>query len=387
MDVVETTIIGAGVVGTAIAHELSKNGREVFVIEKNPGVTRGENQSSRNAGVIHSGVYYDQETRPLKAKLCPLGNRMLYDFCLAHDVPHLRCGKLMVATSERDLPNLEIYLARARVNGVEAWMLARDEVLEKEPNVRVLGALYLPSAGVVDPTRLVYKLYTLASNHGARFLTETEVVGIRPRREGLELTLRNRDGSEDTFLSKEMINSAGLYADDVTRMLDSASPYQVDPMRGEFARFYRTKRPDLMCHMNVYPAPFKVDLPSGSYWTVGAHLTPTIEPALDGGWAPGPIVAAGPLSFPARGKEDFAGEFRPMSEYLDAVSSYFPGLRESDLEPYQAGVLAYLSGHQDWVIQRDEKHPSCIHLVGLVSPGLTSCLALADYVRQVIDGV
>ena len=385
MEVAETTIIGAGVVGTAVAHELSKNGREVFVIEKNPGVTRGENQSSRNPGVIHSGLYYDQETRPLKAKLCALGNRMLYAFCRPHEVPHLHCGKLIVGTSERDLPNLELYLARALANGVEARILNREEVRAKEPNVHVLAAIYLPSAGVVDPTRLVYKLFTLASNHGARFLTETELVGIRPRTEGLELTVRNRDSSEDTFLTKEMINSAGLYADQVARMLNPASPYLVDPMRCEFARFYRTKRSNLLCHMNIYPAPFKVSLPSGSYWTVGTHLIPTIEPGPEEDWKPAPIMAVGPISFPAKSKEDFAGEFRPMSEYFDAVSSYFSGLRANDLEPYQTGVLGYLSGHLDWLIQREEKHPSCIHLLGMGSPALTSCLAVADHVRRVID--
>jgi L-2-hydroxyglutarate oxidase LhgO len=114
MDTVDITIVGAGVVGTAIAHELSKTGHEVFVIEKNPGVTQGENQSSRNAGVIHSGLFYDQATRPLKSGLCPLGVRMLYDFCERHDVPHLRCGKLVVATSEKDVENLEYSWPRPR---------------------------------------------------------------------------------------------------------------------------------------------------------------------------------------------------------------------------------------------------------------------------------
>ncbi|MBW1775168.1 MAG: FAD-dependent oxidoreductase, partial [Deltaproteobacteria bacterium] len=140
MDIVENTIIGAGVVGTAVAHELSKAGREVFVIEKNPGVTQGENQSSRNAGVIHSGLFYDQATRPLKAELCPLGVRMLYDFCQSHDVPHLCCGKLVVATAEKDRPNLEHYMAQARANGVEFRMLNRDEVAAREPNVQAVGA-------------------------------------------------------------------------------------------------------------------------------------------------------------------------------------------------------------------------------------------------------
>jgi len=382
MDIVDTTIIGAGVVGTAVAHELSKTGREVFVIEKNPGITQGENQSSRNAGVIHSGLFYDHATRPLKARLCPLGNQMLYEFCRRHDVPHLRCGKLVVATSEKDLPNLELYLEQAGANGVEARMLNSEQVAAKEPNVRAIGALDLPSAGVIEPTKLVYELFTLASNYGAHFLTHTELTAIRSHPKGIELTVRNRDGDEDTFLSKEVINSAGLYADEVARMLDNDSPYQIDPLRGEFARFYRTKRPELMCATNVYPSPFKVELPTGSYWTVGTHITPIIEPASDGSWAAGPVTIVGPIGGPARNKEDFDGEFKPMADYSKEVSAFFPGIKESDLEPQHAGVLAVLSGHQDWFISRSRKHPGFVHLLGMDSPALTACLALADYVRR-----
>ena len=383
MDTVDITIIGSGVVGTAIAHELSKTGHEVFVIEKNPGVTQGENQSSRNAGVIHSGLFYDQETRPLKARLCPLGVRMLYDFCESHDVPHLRCGKLVVATSEEDVENLEYYMTLAKANGIEARMLNREEVTAKEPNVRAIGAIYLPSAGVVEPTRLVYKLFTLGSNNGGHFLTNTEVRAIRMLPEGFELTVRHRDGEEDRFLSRKVINSAGLYADEVARMLDPEPRYQIDPLRGEFARFYVRKRPDLMCRTNVYPAPLKVELPTGSYWTVGTHVTPTIETASDGSWVVGPMAIVGPLNIPARGKEDFDGEFKPMGDYFEKVSPYFPGIRESDLEPQHAGVLAVLAGHTDWVISRP--HPGFINLLGMSSPALTACLALADHVRRMME--
>ncbi|MBW2285797.1 MAG: FAD-dependent oxidoreductase, partial [Deltaproteobacteria bacterium] len=385
MDIVENTIIGAGLVGTAVAHELSKAGREVFVIEKNPGVTQGENQSSRNAGVIHSGLFYDQATRPLKAELCPLGVRMLYDFCQIHDVPHLCCGKLVVATSEKDRPNLEHYMAQARANGVEVRMLTRDEVAAREPNVQAVGALDLPSAGIVEPTRLVHTLYALSSNHGAHFLTHTELTAIRARTEGFELTVRNRDGNEDTFLSKTVINCAGLYADDVARMLDRDSPYEIDPLRGEFARFYHTKRPELMCNTNVYPAPVKVELPTGSYWAVGTHITPTIETAPDGSWAAGPVNIVGPLSGKARNKEAFDCDFSPMADYYREISDYFPGIEESDLEPQHAGVLAILSGHQDWFISRHRKHPEFFNLLGIDSPALTACLAIADYVRRLME--
>ena len=383
MDTVELAIIGAGAVGSALAYELSKTGHEVFVVEKNPGVTQGENQSSRNAGVIHSGLFYDQDTRPLKARLCPLGVRMMYDFCERHEVPHLRCGKLVVATSEKDLENLQYYMTQAGANGVEARMLGREEVTAIEPNVRTIGAIHLPSAGVVEPTRLVYKLSALASNSGAHFLTHTELRAIRTLPEGFELTVRHRDGQEDRFLSRKVVNSAGLYADEVARMLDRDSPYQVDPLRGEFARFYVRKRPALMCRTNVYPAPHKVELPTGAHWTMGTHVTPTIETAPDGSWVLGPAAIVGPLNSPARGKEDFNGKFKPMGDYFRQVSPYFPGIKEGDLEPQHAGVLAVLAGHADWVINRP--CPSFINLLGMSSPALTACLALADYVRRIMD--
>ncbi|MFH1488411.1 MAG: FAD-dependent oxidoreductase [Pseudomonadota bacterium] len=387
MDKVETTIIGAGVVGTAVAWELSKTGREIFVIEKNPGITQGENQSSRNAGVIHSGVFYDPATRPLKARLCPLGVKKMYDFCRKYDVPHLPCGKLLVATAEEDRPTLEFYFKQAVANGVVARMLDSGEVTAREPNVRAVCAIDLPSSGVVEPTRLVYKLYTLASNNGAQFLTHAELIDVRERPEGFELTVRRRDGNRDTFLSREVVNCAGLHADEVARMLDPDSPYRIQPMRGEFARYYRTKRPDLACATNVYPAPVKVQLPQGIHWAVGTHVTPTIdiEQAPDGSWTASPVNIVGPLSAPGRSKEDFDGEFQPMADYHEAVSPYFPSIMEGDLEPQHAGVLAILSGTQDWFMTRVEKHPGFYNLLGMDSPALTSSLAIADYVLKMME--
>lgn len=387
MEKVEMTIIGAGAVGTAVAYELSKAGREVFVFEKNEGVTKGENQSSRNSGVIHSGVYYDRKTRPLKARLTPLGNRLLYDFCHRHHVPHLPCGKLIVAASESDRENLEIHLRRAWDNGVEARMLNSREVEAKEPNVKALSAIYLPSAGVIDPTRLVYTLYALASNNGARFVAGAEVISATRRAEGSVLTVRYPDGQEDSFLSQKVVNCAGLYADRVARMFDSDSPYRVDPIRGESARIYRSKRWELISSMNIYPAPFQVETPMGKYWVVGVHLTPTIEPAPEGGWTAGPVTTVGPITFPAKGREDFGGEFKPMADYFEKASRYFPGLEESDLEPHQAGVLAYLAGQQDWVVIRDRKHPKCLHMLGIDSPGLTACLALAEHIGGLVSKI
>ena len=156
-------------------------------------------------------------------------------------------------------------------------------------------------------------------------------------------------------------------------------------MRGEFARFYHTKRQELVCATNIYPVPVKVELSTGKYWAVGTHISPTIDQRPGGPWGKSPVFIVGPLSSRARSKEDFDGKYRPMMEYLEKIASYFPGIRESDLEPHHAGNLAHLSGRHDWLMTRDRKYPDFIHLLGMDSPALTSCLAIADHVRRIMD--
>ncbi|MBI4800035.1 MAG: FAD-dependent oxidoreductase [Desulfarculus sp.] len=378
MERVEIAIVGAGAVGTAIARELAQQGREVLVLEQNAGVSRGENQSTRNSGVIHAGLYYDPQTRPLKARLCPAGVGLLYGFCAQYGVPALNCGKLVVATSEGERPILVEYLERARVNGVPANLVTGEQARQMEPQVRAVAALHLPTSGVIDAAALVHKLYALASNAGAIFLTGTRLVGAIPRPEGLELAVTYPGGAGDCFLAGLLINCAGLYADQVARLVDPASPYQVDPVRGEAYKFYRGKRPELFLRgMNVYPTPQRVITAQGSYFTVGVHLTPTLEPGPGGQPALGPVVTVGPLNRGVDSKEDLGGEYLPAGQFHERVRGFFPGLREEDLEPFQAGIQARLVGHQDWVIEKSPREPRCLNLLGIDSPGLTACLALA----------
>ena len=382
----EITIVGAGVIGTAVAHQLARQGREVFVIEKNPGVTQGENQSSRNSGVIHAGLYYDKDSRPLKARLCAAGNKLLYEFCKRYDLPHLACGKLVVATKQEDVPAMELYEARALNNGVPCEKISGQAARDREPLVNALAALWLPTSGIIDPTAYLHQLYALASKDGAEFMTQTEVIAAQPGPEGIEITLRYRDGATDTFLTKRLINCAGLYSDDLARLVNPDSPYSIDPMRGEAACFYRSKRPELgLGDLNVYPTPYQVHMPGGTYWTVGVHLTPTLEPVPGGGSQPGSTITVGPLNRAAKDKEDYGGEHRPMEEFHSQVASFFPGLKPDDLKPYQAGIQARLSGHQDWVLEFDAKHPACLNLLGFDSPGLTGSLAIAQEVRELLD--
>jgi L-2-hydroxyglutarate oxidase LhgO len=383
---VDVTIVGAGVIGCAVARELAQAGREIFVLEKNSGITRGENQSSRNSGVIHAGLYYDRSMRPLKAGLCVEGNTLLYRFCEQYGVPFRQTGKLVVAANEEESAVLETYRARAAENGVPVQLLTGVRAGELEPCVRAAVALLLPTSGIIDPTALVYKLHVSALENGARFLTSTQVTGIKSHKEGLEVEIEYRDGARDTFLTKLLINAAGLYADEVARMVQPASTYQIDPVRSETMKFYRTKRQDLKLQgMNVYPTPHQFTTAQGTYFSVGVHLTPTLITDNAGESSIGPEVTVGPLGRPAHHKEEYGGGYQAADVFLNQVRSFFPGLQENDLMPHQTGIQARLAGYQDWVIEFSGADRRCLNLLGIDSPGLTGSLAIARHVKELLN--
>jgi L-2-hydroxyglutarate oxidase LhgO len=382
---VDITIVGAGVVGCAIARRLAQAGREIFVIEKNSGISRGENQSSRNSGVIHAGLYYDRSMRPLKAGLCAEGNTLLYRFCEQHGVPFRQTGKLVVAANDEEVAVLETYRARAIENGVPVQMVTGDRACELEPFVRATAALFLPTSGIINPSVLVHKLHVFALENGAQFLTGTRLTGIDPQQDGLEVEIEYRDGARDTFSTKLLINAAGLYADDVARMVQPASVYRTDPVRSETMKFYRTKRDNLMLQgMNVYPAPRQFTTPQGTYFSVGVHLTPTLTTDNAGVSTIGPEVTVGPLSRPANHREEYGGAYQSAEVFLSQVRSFFPGLQQEDLMPHQTGIQARLAGHQDWVIEFSDGDRRCLNLLGIDSPGLTGSLAIAQHVGKML---
>jgi L-2-hydroxyglutarate oxidase LhgO len=249
------------------------------------------------------------------------------------------------------------------------------------------GALHLPTSGIIDATALVYKLYALASGSGAQFMTRTELKTVRQTQEGLELEIEYRDGLRDRFLTGRLINSAGLHCDEVALMADPGSVYRVDPVRSEAMKFYCSKRPELLLKgHNVYPTPESIETPSGSYFTVGVHLTPTLETGAGGAPDIGSVVTVGPLNQPARDKYDVGGDFRPAARFLERVGGFFPGLREDDLEPHQVGVQARLAHQKDWVIEFCPSEPRCLNLLGIDSPGLTGSLAIARHIAAMLDG-
>lgn len=400
---VKITIVGAGVVGCAIAYQLSKKYDEIFVIEKNPKVT-AENQSSRNSGVIHAGIYYPKDESPLKAKLSVEGNRMLYDFCQEFDVPCKQTGKLVMATETWQLDYLRDTFQIAQQNHVPgAKIISAEEAKQMEPNVHCIQAAYFPTSGIVEATQLVYRLYTLASQNGVYFLTQTEVIAVKPKNGYFEIATKSGDRIEN-FETENLINSAGLYSDEIARKINPDCPHEIFPVRGEMAKFYKSKRQEIFHRgMNLYPVPHPLDangkklvIPYDEFQklfkakkvlkTVGVHLTPTFD-LIDGGYEIGNTVTIGPATKGVSDKEDFTYDLYPPEYYFDLVHSFFPNLKVADISLHQTGIQAKLKNQFDWVIAPDEKYPKCIQLIGIDSPGLTACLVIGRHVGELVDEV
>jgi L-2-hydroxyglutarate oxidase LhgO len=385
-DPIQIAIIGGGVIGCAVARELSSRYDPVFLFEKNVGITQGENQTSRNSGVIHSGIYYDQATRALKAALCVEGNRLLYGFCDRYKVPALRTGKLIVASNSSDEEVLELYLARAKENRVpEVRRISGMKVRELEPNVSARSALIVPSSGIVDPVTLAYRLHTLAAASGVQFVLDTEVVDLASDGDLIRIIIRYRDGRTDQVTARALINAAGVEADRLAARLLPDSAYELDPVRGDSYKFYGHKRPELRVRgMNVYPTPEAVKTPHGTHFTVGIHLTPTFESVL---YPPalGSTVTVGPKLIPVPDRGRASAPPYNAGLFAEKVQSYFPGLREEDLIWHMMGLQARLKSHPDFVITSDSAMPNVINLLGIDSPGLTSCLAVAHRTKEMVD--
>lgn len=401
MTEIELVIIGGGVVGLAVARAAAGAGHECAVIEKNPKFT-AENQSSRNSGVIHAGIYYDPALQPRKARLCVEGNRQLYAFCRESGVPAHACGKLVVAARTAELEYLQDTARIARENGVpfEEWDTGR--LRRNEPALAGQDALHFPTSGIVEATSLVRALAHRAEESGAFLLPGTRVRSLSPDGDGFVLTTES-SGTDEIFRARRLVNAAGLESDRIARMVNPDFPWQLEPVRGESAAFVRGRRPELAVGpRNIYPAPY-------AYWndtgepadvdlaamrrlltekrvtrTVGVHLTPCFE--LDGEeFRIGRTMTIGPEKTPGRDRDDLAGGLKPPALYLQRVRPFFPGLRVEDIKLYQAGIAASLPGAADWVIERDARCPSCIQLVGIDSPGLTACLAIADEVVRLLE--
>ncbi|PKM92848.1 MAG: hypothetical protein CVU80_01180 [Elusimicrobia bacterium HGW-Elusimicrobia-4] len=383
MEKIPVTIIGGGVVGCAIAYELSKSGEGIFLFEKN--ACLGEEQSGRNSGVIHAGIYYDKE--PLKRELCIKGKKLLYEFCRNNNIPVIKTAKIIVAANEKEDKIVDRYVANAFSWGLEGVKkIYSDEIKKIEPNVEAVSALYSPDTGIFDVPAYLKTLAKLACDQGVEILKETKVVDVKPQNDSFIVEVESIRGVSETFETDLLVNAAGLYSDEIAKMVNPHNDYEILPLRGEYYRFNSAKRPGLnMCGTNVYQVqePFYID--GAEYLGIGIHLTPTFDLAISGKKALGKNVLVGPTSIVVKSKNDYETARQGAEYFLERVAKFFPNLELGDLEMDYAGSRAKLKTGNDFIIKRDDKYPNAVHLVGIDSPGLTSSLALAEYVARMLS--
>jgi len=368
----DITIIGAGVIGLAIAQKISENHRNVFLVERHP--TFGQETSSRNSEVIHAGIYYTLNS--LKAKFCIEGNKLLYDYCEKYNIPFKNCGKLIVATSNEEIPVIEGIRQRAIENGVkDLVMLDPEQISRLEPEIFAVKALFSPSTGIVDSHSLMKQYETNTINNGGQIVYGNEVSGIKKIKEGYIITIPDAGNTSYSFTSRIVINSAGLASDKVAEMVGiSDDNLKIFFCKGEYFRINPPK--NRLINRLVYPVPHP------NMEGIGVHVT--ID--MGGGVKLGPDV-----KYLASNIYDYRSTASKQKDFFSSAKKFLPFLEFDDISPDMTGIRPKIQKEgdppRDFYISEESNRgfPGFINLIGMESPGLTASLAIAKYVNSLID--
>jgi L-2-hydroxyglutarate oxidase LhgO len=372
LDRVDAVVIGAGAVGLAIASEISRKGRDTFILEKESAI--GQGASSRNSEVIHAGIYY--ATGSLKAKVCVKANPMIYKICAENKVPHKRLGKIIVGNGEEELKQLEGLMRQGKANGVnDLTLIDSDQIKKLEPNVKGDMAVLSPSTGIMDAHGLMdcYLRKARKVSGSDPLVLDTEVKGIKKTPEGYIVDTIS-GGEPFSIESRVVVNAAGLYCDKVAAMVGidiDAAKYRLHWCKGDY--YSMSGKPP--ANMLVYPPPLKDTL------GLGIHTVPDLTGRLK----------FGPNAYYID-KLDYKVE-SPVDPFWSDIVTYLPGVKKDDLRPDMAGIRAKLQGPgekaRDFVIEHEEKrgYPGFIDLIGIESPGLTSSPAIAELVTGMVNEI
>jgi L-2-hydroxyglutarate oxidase LhgO len=363
----QVLVVGAGVVGLAIARSAAMAGHEVIVAEAASGI--GTGVSSRNSEVIHAGLYYPTGSK--RAYHCVRGRRMLYDFCASHGVPHRKCGKLVVATNESETERLEAIIAQARINGVEGVEMIDGAAARRlEPALSCRRAMSSPETGIVDSHRYMLALQGDLEDHGGVIALNTSIERLVKVAGGWEAYFGSADPQSITV--DAVVNSAGLGAQKLGRATEGYPPERVPRLfLGKGSYFSFAGRP--VFSRLIYPVP----IPGG----LGVHVT---------------LDMAGRMRFGPDvewiGQENYDVDATRAAAFYARIRDYWPGLPDNGLVPDYSGIRPKLTGPSeaaaDFMIDGPNEHgvPRLVHLFGIESPGLTSALSLGEEVVKAFSG-
>ena len=366
MDRVECVVIGAGVVGLAVARALAMAGREVVILESEDAI--GTHTSSRNSEVIHAGLYYPKGS--LKARLCVSGKSMLYDYCVEHGVPHRNSGKIVVAVTADEIATLRSYVEKAEANAVKdlRW-LSREELRELEPAVDCVAGFLSPSTGIIDSHALMLAYQGDAQNSGATVVFKSPVESGAV---GSDSIVLNVGGDEPMNIAcRSVINSAGLFAQNIARSIEGMPAPGIPPQYFAKAHYYTLSG----------KAPFRrLVYPVASNAHLGVHVTVDMA---------GQIRFGPDVSWVDSVDYSFDHSREPL--FYEAIRKYYPGLKDGQLQPGYTGIRPKVSGPKapaaDFIISGPKDHGigGLVNLFGIESPGLTASLAIAAHVRGLLQ--
>ncbi|OGX57394.1 MAG: hypothetical protein A2447_03735 [Omnitrophica WOR_2 bacterium RIFOXYC2_FULL_38_12] len=369
MNRTEITIIGAGIVGLASSYFLSNDQKDIMVLEKQHSF--GQDTSSRNSEVIHAGLYYPKNS--LKSLMCLRGKELLYKLCQENNIGHKKTGKMLVASEKEEIAKIEAIHKNSTACGIKnLYFIDKAQIKKLEPNVQAETALFSPDSGIVDSHFVMKHFYDASKKRGVEFAFNIEAIGITRKHDYYEVTVREPDGEEFSFETNILINSAGLYSDKVAEMAGidiEKSSYKIHYSKGQY---FRVSNPGKLSikHL-VYPPPSKFDL--------GIHATPD----LAGGLRLGPDAKY-------VDSIDYKVNINDKDIFFNSARRFIPGLKPDNIIPDTAGIRAKLQSpkddFRDFVItnEEDKGFPNFINLLGIESPGLTSCLSIAEKVKDLI---
>ena len=350
-------IIGAGIIGLSIAYKLSQFYKNIIVVEKES--TFGQHVSSRNSEVIHSGFYYPSDS--LKAKLCVKGNKLLYNFADKFKINYKRCGKMIVANSPDDISQLDDIKKNAINNGVKVKLLSSNDSKKNESRVKALKSLWIPSTGIIDTHGVMSKLQSLALSKDVTFLYNHSIKKINFDK---KIYTINLDEGKDIVNADIVINTAGLWAHKISAMLGMT--YDVEYYKGDYYKCTSLK--NLNCL--IYSLPTVASL--------GIHTVLS----LDGS------VSFGPNMYRVD-SVDYSIDKKYHKEYCNVINKFLD-IKEHDIYPDFSGIrpkIKFKNKFNDFVIKNEinKGYDNFINLIGIDSPGVTSSLAIADYVYEIIS--